>query len=105
MKPNRVNCFDCNGLLVKHARRRSWYCEPCAQRRILIRRAVRKARIDAFRRGEITRLHASGLQCVDCGHSASAFDHRDYAFPLVVDPVCHGCNFKRGPAALPKEAA
>ena len=27
-------------------------------------------------------------------------DHRDYLRPDLVDPVCHGCNLRRGPARL-----
>ena len=38
-----------------------------------------------------------GLKCVDCGKPARCYDHRDYARPLVVAPVCHRCNLRRGP--------
>lgn len=41
---------------------------------------------------------ASDLQCVDCGHQAAHYDHRDYNRPLDVAPVCCSCNLKRGPA-------
>src|SRR3990172_2168897 len=37
-------------------------------------------------------------KCVDCGLQANAYDHRDYNKPLEVEPVCHGCNVRRGPA-------
>lgn len=40
----------------------------------------------------------STLACVDCGKPATEYDHRDYAEPLTVDPVCHSCNTKRGRA-------
>lgn len=36
--------------------------------------------------------------CVDCGKPAHDYDHRDYNKPLDVDPVCRGCNIRRGPA-------
>jgi hypothetical protein len=37
--------------------------------------------------------------CVDCKRKPAAmYDHRDYAKPLAVDPVCHYCNVRRGPA-------
>jgi hypothetical protein len=36
--------------------------------------------------------------CVDCGSAAEHYDHRDYNKPLEVDPVCHSCNLRRGPA-------
>lgn len=40
------------------------------------------------------------LKCVDCGSPAQCYDHRDYAKPLDVEPVCRKCNFRRG-SALP----
>lgn len=42
--------------------------------------------------------HASTQTCVDCGNRAQDYDHRDYHKPLEVDPVCHSCNVRRGPA-------
>ena len=41
---------------------------------------------------------ASEYQCVDCGSAAECYDHRDYNKPLDVEPVCIGCNVRRGPA-------
>lgn len=41
------------------------------------------------------------LKCVDCGHSAVHYEHRDYNRPLDVEPVCRSCNAKRG-AAVPR---
>lgn len=41
---------------------------------------------------------ARELACVDCSGPASEYDHRDYAKPLSVEPVCRSCNQKRGPA-------
>ena len=55
-----------------------------------IRRAVAK--------GSIAKI--SGLLCVDCGNPAQNYDHRDYREPLVVEPVCRSCNYRR-PMALP----
>ncbi len=40
----------------------------------------------------------STLTCLDCGQPAQVYDHRDYNKPLDVEPVCHACNVKRGPA-------
>ncbi len=40
----------------------------------------------------------STLLCQDCGQPAQVYDHRDYNRPLDVEPVCHACNVKRGPA-------
>jgi hypothetical protein len=36
--------------------------------------------------------------CTDCGGRATEYDHRDYSKPLDVQPVCRGCNARRGPA-------
>lgn len=38
------------------------------------------------------------LTCADCGNTATEYDHRDYNRPLDVEPVCHACNNRRGPA-------
>jgi len=40
---------------------------------------------------------ASKFKCVDCGVNATCYDHRDYQFPFMVEPVCGSCNKKRGP--------
>lgn len=50
-----------------------------------------------IRRGEKER--ASAHLCVDCGAQARDWDHRDYSKPLDVEPVCRGCNVRRGPGA------
>lgn len=68
---------------------------------------MRGAVLDPIKRAhyEVSRAVRTGLlqparelACVDCGKSASDYDHRDYAKPLSVDPVCRSCNQKRGPA-------
>lgn len=41
-------------------------------------------------------LPASRLHCSDCGAAACDYDHRDYNDPLNVEPVCRGCNLRRG---------
>lgn len=39
------------------------------------------------------------FSCTDCKvWKAQCYDHRDYNKPLDVEPVCYGCNAKRGPA-------
>lgn len=38
------------------------------------------------------------IKCTDCDVPATEYDHRDYFSPLMVVPVCHKCNIKRGPA-------
>lgn len=51
----------------------------------------------AIREGRIPRLDGR-IACVDCGKPATCYDHRSYAEPLKVDPVCRSCNTRRGPA-------
>lgn len=41
---------------------------------------------------------ATSLQCTDCDKQATEYDHRDYNRPLDVQPVCRGCNRRRGSA-------
>jgi hypothetical protein len=42
--------------------------------------------------------HPSEFQCSDCTRRAESYDHRFYSDPLLVEPVCRGCNGRRGPA-------
>ena len=50
----------------------------------------------AITNGDI--LHPSKFLCVDCGCKATEYEHRDYNKPLEVEPVCRGCNARRGQA-------
>lgn len=50
----------------------------------------------AVRKGVLPRVKT--LTCVDCFKPARCYDHREYAKPLIVEPVCFSCNAKRGPA-------
>lgn len=50
----------------------------------------------AVKHGYLKKVH--DLTCLDCGAPAQVYDHRDYNKPLEVEPVCHACNIKRGPA-------
>jgi hypothetical protein len=43
-------------------------------------------------------LHASCFTCADCNKPAYCYDHRDYAKPLDVEPVCKSHNRRRGSA-------
>lgn len=52
---------------------------------------------EAIKKGQLPRLNGS-IKCVDCGDIAHCYDHRDYAKPLDVEPVCYACNGSRGPA-------
>ena len=48
-------------------------------------------------RGQFPVLNGS-IRCQDCSRPAQCWDHRDYAKPLEVAPVCWSCNTKRGHA-------
>lgn len=50
----------------------------------------------AIYNGDLPKLDGS-VACVDCGHPAVEYDHRDYKKPMEVDPVCKSCNQLRGP--------
>jgi hypothetical protein len=72
------------------------FCYECAEQRTTEQtRAIQKVAA-AVERGDIP--PASDHICVDCGQPASHYDHRDYLFPLMVEPVCARCNVARGPA-------
>ena len=60
-----------------------------------LRRKAMYAVKKAIKAGDLKELDGSVL-CVDCGDSASVYDHRDYEKPLDVEPVCRSCNGKRG---------
>ncbi len=53
---------------------------------------------DAKRRGLLANMSKTFVKCTDCDNRAEQYDHRSYAKPLEVEPVCNGCNKKRGPA-------
>ena len=51
--------------------------------------------------GILPDLKCGEYECVDCAGVATEYDHRDYARPLDVEPVCRSCNHKRGKAEIP----
>ena len=75
-----IYCTSCEGMTTKMQSRASR----------LVSRAVQN--------GDLKKLDGS-IPCVDCGKPARDYDHRDYAKPLDVDPVCRSCNSKRGTGA------
>jgi hypothetical protein len=58
----------------------------------------------AVKRGVLPDLKSQGVACVDCGKRATLYEHRDYAHPLDVEPVCQICNLARGTAKWPTAA-
>lgn len=58
--------------------------------------SAKLAIFNAVRRGALPKV--KNQECVDCGERATVYEHRDYLKPLDVQPVCHRCNKRRGPA-------
>ena len=87
--------------VVLFGQRKTWG-GPLPPNMGLFRRAQHKAHLEthrAMQQGRLPRLTGSTI-CVDCGVSASMYDHRDYSKPLEVAPVCARCNARRGHAIV-----
>jgi hypothetical protein len=87
---------------LPHARRIQTQMTP-ARRKVFQKAMMRAAQIvcRAIKSGALKSLKDNSVLCVDCGlKPASQYEHRDYAKPLDVEPVCQRCNLKRGPARL-----
>jgi len=98
----------------RHSRRHE--CGACAKVRYRFRERLRVHQGKPRAHGAVRRAIEKGLlppldgrvRCVDCGRDAEVYDHRDYAYPLFVEPVCMRCNSRRGagrsaPATEPKK--
>jgi hypothetical protein len=76
-------------------------CAECKTRHaalaVSLRGPAHAAVMAAVQLGQLPRLDGA-VSCVDCGQPAHVYDHREYAKPLDVVPVCRSCNFRRGPA-------
>jgi len=99
-------CGSC-GRSTGDRNRRTRFCRPCRQERerAYSREYRRRCPIAVkahyavqleIQRGNLPK--ADELKCTDCDRNANCYDHRDYTKPLEVDPVCGGCNKRRGPA-------
>lgn len=101
-------CVDCDAD-ISHRYHTAKLCDICAaiRKRETSKRLYRerlkgwRSRITnavriAIDQGKLTAPYK--LKCTDCGARATEYDHRDYAKPLDVEPVCRSCNKKRGPA-------
>lgn len=64
----------------------------CSKARMRAQEQVRLA----VQAGQIPDLKKEVVKCTDCDKRARSYDHRLYAAPLVVEPVCIGHNTARG---------
>lgn len=81
-------------------------CGDCSSRRYFHSRYLSGAQ---FAQGRVAKARREGVladprafPCTDCQGDATEYDHRDYNKPLEVEPVCRGCNVRRG-RAIPKQ--
>jgi hypothetical protein len=101
MLPARC-CRQCGADFGGYRASTAIYCSDCYSR---LAPARRKKTGGDYACGQVTKAVKNGLippakdlLCVDCGKQATEYDHRDYNEPLKVEPVCHSCNMRRGPA-------
>lgn len=98
-------CLDCKVPLLSFHKlgHNAIRCQACQSVRGRIAQAVTEWAVrqvaKAVKNGLLPRV--STQLCVDCGHQAQIYEHRDYRFPTKVEPVCRSCNSKRGPAIFP----
>lgn len=71
-------------------------CKACYSSAINLQRIAHTATARRVKIGVIPK--AKTMTCVDCGAQAFAYDHRSYARPIDIEPVCRSCNTRRGPA-------
>jgi len=81
-------CFDCSEKRGRQCQLRRNQLAPDIP---AAHRAVAKSIRDGLLRPADERL------CVDCLKPAEVYEHRDYRYPLEVEPVCRSCNKRRGP--------
>lgn len=97
LKQNKLReslCPICVTTFIKTIRPFCSY--ECSQWLRVARQSVASAMNSAINNGLIPPL--KGLLCVDCGKDAEHYDHREYLKPLVVEPVCRSCNYRRAQA-------
>lgn len=96
----RRNCGLCKAVRARHWRQTAKGHASCAARNEALKRhagyGAKQEVFKAVRDGRLPKVNS--LDCVDCGAMAQCYDHRDYALPLAVVPVCRRCNWLRGAA-------
>lgn len=88
-----ITCVSCGKEEYRY--HTTQYCTECNGKTTKAQMKASAAVARAVKKGDLKKLDGS-IMCVDCGNPARDYDHRDYAKPLDVDPVCRSCNSKRG---------
>lgn len=99
----RFECVECGKVEAVSGGGSNYRCGPCRGGFMQLGPRAGMGKLYAAKQvSRAVRLKelppASACECVDCGGRAKHYDHRDYNKPLDVEPVCHGCNLRRGPA-------
>lgn len=89
-------CAACGAEMIAPSRVEKALCPECRGPYIVIQGHASSKVSIAIRHGDLK--EPAKCKCVDCGEVAKHYDHRDYAKPLDVDPVCVSCNALRGMA-------
>lgn len=90
-------CLGCKRPVLSRARsHRIVLCERCRRGHLAAQSQATTAVRKAVAVGMLKPVRECA--CADCGKPAEHYDHRDYSYPLRVEPVCRSCNIKRGPA-------
>ena len=99
--PSQTPCIDCGKPTnrTKAAKR----CHSCAGLVAQFQNTAMYRVQLLIKQGVIAKPSAHA--CVDCGVTATCYDHRDYSKPWAVEPVCDRCNKLRGPATKAKDGA
>jgi hypothetical protein len=97
-KAKEFKCVHCGVVLAQRHNTSKRCCLDCEHQTENDKRRARYHIVKAIASG--TMLPASRYECWDCNEPAVCYDHRNYARPLDVQPVCKACNGRRGPAKL-----
>lgn len=88
-------CRAC-GNPIRRATHKHIFCKSCIPFAKAIAQATHKAVKLAIEFNQLPPAYKK--RCADCGCVAELWNHRSYASPLDVEPVCGPCNFARDPA-------
>lgn len=95
----RFICKNCKQTCLVTGGSSYFICNNCKPKNHYTFSKQYKAQVAVSKAKKIGLLEpATNFACVDCGQQAIEYDHRNYDEPLKVDPVCRGCNLRRGPA-------